>query len=243
MNTTPLPNLPHTPTPATRSPLPRAVWIGFAALGLVTAALAGALVMRPASPPATPDAALSSAGTPMTEVPPATSQRPAPPTHRTARSGHTNGADPTTASTPWSAPGGTTPAAVCSTCGVVESVKTVQLQGQGSGVGVVAGGVVGGLLGHQFGGGKGRTAMTVLGAVGGGVAGNEIEKRARSETVYDITVRMDDGSTRSFRQAEALAVGSAVVVEGRTLRLSSDGAQRDSAGAMRTTTPSAARNT
>lgn len=238
MNPTRLPDLPLAPMPAARSPLPRAVWIGFAVLGLVTTALAGALVMRPASPPALPDAALSSAGTPMTDVPAAPAQRQTTPSHRTARNAHADAAAPTTADTPWSAPGGTTPATACSTCGVVESVRAVQLQGQGSGVGVVAGGVVGGLLGHQFGGGKGKTAMTVLGAVGGGVAGNEIEKRARSATVYDITVRMDDGSTRSFRRAEAFAVGSAVVVEGRTLRLSSD-----SAGAMRTVPPAAARST
>ena len=239
MTPIPRPDLPLAPTiPAARSPLPRAVWIGFGALGLVTMALAGALVMRPASPPAPPEAAWSSAGTPMTEVPPAPAQRQTTPSPRTAR--HADAAGPATADTPWSAPGGTTPAAACSTCGVVESVKAVQLQGQGSGVGVVAGGVVGGLLGHQFGDGKGKTAMTVLGAVGGGVAGNEIEKRARSETVYDITVRMDDGSTRSFRRAEAYAVGSAVVVEGRTLRLSNDGA---GAGTMRTVPPSAGRNT
>lgn len=52
--------------------------------------------------------------------------------------------------------------------------------------------------------------MTVLGAIGGGFACNEVEKRVRTETVYDITVRMDDGSTRSFRRTEPVSVGSAV---------------------------------
>ena len=66
-----------------------------------------------------------------------------------------------------------------------------------SGVGAVAGGVVGGLLGHQVGGGNGKKAMTVIGAVGGGVAGHEIEKQARATTVYKVTVRMDDGSLRT----------------------------------------------
>jgi len=41
----------------------------------------------------------------------------------------------------------------------------------GTGVGAVAGG----LLGHQVGGGKGKTLATVAGAVGGGYAGNRIQ--------------------------------------------------------------------
>lgn len=61
-----------------------------------------------------------------------------------------------------------------------------------------------------MGGGNGKTAMTVLGAIGGGFACNEVKKRVRTETVYDITVRMDDGSTRSFRRTEPVSVGSAV---------------------------------
>ena len=205
-----------------RSPLPRAVWVAFGVLGLITVALAGALVMRPAATPEPPDAMLSSAGTPMIEVPPIPAPRAEP---RAA------------AEAPWSAPGGTTRAVACATCGVVESVAAVQQQGQGSGVGVVAGGVVGGLLGHQFGGGKGKTAMTVLGAVGGGLAGNEIEKRARSQTVSDVTVRMDDGSTRTFRRADAPAVGSAVTVDGNSLRLSRQDAPRDGVRTLRTTAP------
>ena len=61
------------------------------------------------------------------------------------------------------------------------------------------GGVLGGVVGHQAGGGSGKTALTVLGAIGGGLAGHEVEKRVRSETVYDVHVRMEDGSTRTFR--------------------------------------------
>ena len=119
---------------------------------------------------------------------------------------------------------------------MVESVNAVQQQGQGSGIGAVAGGVAGGLLGNQIGGGKGRTVMTVLGAIGGGFAGNEVEKRVRTETVYDVTVRMDDGSMRSFRRAQAMAVGSAVVVDGDTLRLANE-AQREGPNTMRTSSP------
>ena len=49
--------------------------------------------------------------------------------------------------------------------------------------------------------------MTVIGAVGGAMAGREVEKRQRSTTVYDTRVRMDDGSTRSFTVDTALRSG------------------------------------
>ncbi len=89
-------------------------------------------------------------------------------------------------------------AAICSNCGRVESVETITKKADGSGVGVAAGAVVGGLLGNQIGGGNGKTLATVAGAVGGGFAGNEIEKRARATTSYEVRVRMEDGTLRTF---------------------------------------------
>lgn len=109
-------------------------------------------------------------------------------------------------------------ASVCATCGKVESVSAVKQKGEGTGLGVVGGAVVGGLVGSQIGGGSGKNVATVLGAVGGGVAGNEVEKRARSTTQYQVRVRMDDGSLRTITQSSAPAVGQKVTVEGSTLR-------------------------
>jgi outer membrane lipoprotein SlyB len=109
--------------------------------------------------------------------------------------------------------------AVCNNCGVVEGVRAVQQKGQGTGLGAVAGGVLGGVVGHQLGGGNGKTAMTVLGAIGGGLAGNEVEKRARGKTVYEVRVRMDDGSVRTLTESTAPTPGSHVVVEGSSLRV------------------------
>lgn len=43
----------------------------------------------------------------------------------------------------------------CLDCGVVESVRAVEVKGQGSGLGAVAGGVAGALLGNQIGNGNG----------------------------------------------------------------------------------------
>ncbi|AYQ28858.1 MULTISPECIES: glycine zipper 2TM domain-containing protein [unclassified Polaromonas] len=117
---------------------------------------------------------------------------------------------------------------VCATCGTVEAVTPVQRQGQVNGVavgnqtiglGTVAGGVVGGLLGNQMGGGDGKTAMTVLGVAGGAFAGNQIEKNMKKVTVYEIRVRMDDGSTRNMELSSSVPVGSKVIVEGKNLRL------------------------
>lgn len=93
--------------------------------------------------------------------------------------------------------------AICTICGVVESTNEITVRGEGSGLGAVGGAVVGGLLGHQVGGGHGKDAMTVVGAVGGALAGNQIEKQAKSTKSYDITVRMNDGSRRVIREANA----------------------------------------
>lgn len=109
-------------------------------------------------------------------------------------------------------------APVCADCGVVESVRAVKRKGQASGVGAVAGGVVGAAVGNQFGKGNGRSAMTVLGAVGGGFAGHEVEKQVKSVVVQEVTVRMDDGSLRKIDQSTAPAVGQRVTVQGKTLK-------------------------
>jgi outer membrane lipoprotein SlyB len=86
----------------------------------------------------------------------------------------------------------------CDNCGRIESVQAIQQQAQPSGVGVVAGAVLGGVLGNQVGGGNGKKLATVAGAIGGGFAGNEIEKHSRSATTYQVRVRMDNGTIRTF---------------------------------------------
>lgn len=91
---------------------------------------------------------------------------------------------------------------ICRSCGRVESVRTIQHAAQPSGLGIAAGAVLGGVLGNQVGGGNGRTLATVAGAVGGGYAGNEVEKRSRTTTSYQVRVRMEDGSIRTFPYAQ-----------------------------------------
>jgi outer membrane lipoprotein SlyB len=88
----------------------------------------------------------------------------------------------------------------CAECGVIESTREVDAKGTGSGVGAVAGGVAGALVGNQFGHGTGNTIMTVAGAAGGALAGNEIEKRVKTTKSYEVTVRMEDGSSRVIEE-------------------------------------------
>ena len=89
----------------------------------------------------------------------------------------------------------------CRDCGTVEAVREIAAPtGEASGLGAVAGGVVGGLLGNQVGRGKGNQAATVIGALGGAYAGHQVEKKVRTEKQWQVTVRFDDGSVRSYAQ-------------------------------------------
>ncbi len=94
----------------------------------------------------------------------------------------------------------------CATCGTVTSIRTVALRGDATGLGAVAGGVTGAVVGNQIGRGNGNTAMTILGAAGGALAGNEIEKNVKKRYAYRVTVRMDDGSIRTLSQSSPPAV-------------------------------------
>jgi outer membrane lipoprotein SlyB len=94
---------------------------------------------------------------------------------------------------------------VCNDCGVVETVREVAVEPKGSGGGAIAGGLLGGLLANQIGKGSGRSIATVLGAVGGAYAGNYIEKTIRESKRYEVVVRFEDGSTRTFSSESAPA--------------------------------------
>ncbi|SAK71180.1 glycine zipper 2TM domain-containing protein [Caballeronia ptereochthonis] len=103
--------------------------------------------------------------------------------------------------------------------GEVTAVNTVQTAQPTTGLGAVGGAVVGGLAGTQIGNGRGRTAATIIGAIGGGLAGNQIEHAVHKATTYQVQVRMDDGSVRTFNYeaAPGVAIGQKVRVSGETL--------------------------
>jgi len=77
--------------------------------------------------------------------------------------------------------------------GIVQSVRNVQIEGTKSGVGAVGGAALGGLAGHQIGGGTGQIAGAIGGAVLGGVAGAAVEEGVTRRPGLEITVRLDNG--------------------------------------------------
>jgi outer membrane lipoprotein SlyB len=114
--------------------------------------------------------------------------------------------------------------AICQDCGVVASVRTIEQPGDGSGIGAVVGGVAGGAAGSQFGKGKGQIVGTVIGAVGGAIAGHQVERHVvRKQTQYEITVRLDDGTSRTIVQntEPAWRPGDQVRVIGNEIRSAS----------------------
>jgi outer membrane lipoprotein SlyB len=88
----------------------------------------------------------------------------------------------------------------CGNCGNIESIRQIKTRAQGSGVGAAGGAILGGLLGNQLGGGHGRQLATVAGAVGGAVVGNQVEGNMKADVSYEIRVRLDDGTLRTFHQ-------------------------------------------
>jgi outer membrane lipoprotein SlyB len=83
----------------------------------------------------------------------------------------------------------------CAECGVVVSVKQIEVKGKGTGFGAVAGGVAGAVVGHEI--TDGKDLGTLVGAAGGALAGHEIERHARTTKRYQIEVRMSDGSVKT----------------------------------------------
>lgn len=78
--------------------------------------------------------------------------------------------------------------------GVVESVRTVRIEGTKSPVGTVAGGAVGGIAGSSIGHGRGSAAAAVVGAVVGGLAGAAAEEGLTRKDGIEITVKLDNGT-------------------------------------------------
>ena len=223
MNTTTTTNLDR----STASGIHRGVWIGGGLMALTIIALATTLVVKnnDALPEATPLAATTTTpGAPTADQssvanPPvvvAQQSGATTPTHEAARPVHHT---PTHNAANHNEPQQVAAAApVCTTCGVVDGYSAVQVKGQNNGVGAVAGGLGGALVGSKIAGRGNHTLGGAIGAVGGGLLGNVIESHERTSTVYDVRVRMADGTVRTVRQSTVPNVGQRVNVEGNTLR-------------------------
>jgi outer membrane lipoprotein SlyB len=134
-----------------------------------------------------------------TGAPSPTSNFPPPNTPPPASSTYASAVPPPVNGQGVGAPPGAMP--ICNSCGRVEAIRTVEQHAKPSGVGAVAGALLGGVIGNRFGGGNGRVLTTVGGAVGGGIAGNEIEKHTHTTTSYLVEVRMENGKLRAFHSA------------------------------------------
>jgi outer membrane lipoprotein SlyB len=96
----------------------------------------------------------------------------------------------------------------------IESIReVVQQNSNPSGLGLIAGGLVGGGLGSLIGSGTGRTVATIVGAVGGGYVGHNLEK-SKTHVIYEIAVRYDDRTWGTIKQSGApqFKVGDRVLV-------------------------------
>jgi outer membrane lipoprotein SlyB len=105
--------------------------------------------------------------------------------------------------------------------GVVERIDLYRAgNSEPTGLGLVLGGLAGGVIGHQVGGGRGNDVATVAGALGGAFVGNNIEK-SRDGDRYRITIRTEDGQLLVLDQMGQgeLRVGDQVrIVNGRVYR-------------------------
>jgi len=210
--------------------LHRGVWIGGGLMALTIIALATTLVVKkndaPLADPATATAAATMApATTSPGQPVVAAAAPAKESTRTvhhAPAHHDTARDATRDSARDTAPAAEPPqqvaaAPVCTTCGVIDGYSAVKVQGQNNGVGAVAGGLGGALVGSKIAGRGNHTLGGVVGAIGGGLLGNAIESHERTTTAYDVRVRMVDGSIRTVRQATIPTVGQRVNVDGHTL--------------------------
>ncbi|MFI4889913.1 MAG: glycine zipper 2TM domain-containing protein [Steroidobacterales bacterium] len=89
----------------------------------------------------------------------------------------------------------------------VTHTKPVKDQDRLLGTGL--GALVGGVLGHQVGGGNGQKLATVAGAAAGGYAGNKIQQRAQQNDTYTTT----EQSCRTVYDSKEVPAGYDVVYE------------------------------
>jgi len=83
--------------------------------------------------------------------------------------------------------------------GVVNAInETTETSAGKSTMTSVLGSVIGGALGSQIGGGTGQVIATSVGAAAGSVAGANMAQRGAA-TVWDVSIRFDDGISRVVR--------------------------------------------
>jgi len=114
--------------------------------------------------------------------------------------------------------GGSQPGEMEIRSGVIEQIERTEIQSNHHrGVGAVVGGIAGLGLGSLIGDGNGRDVAMVLGAIGGAVAGNEVQKKHDApQPGQQIIVRTTSGVLVSVTQPvdPGLQTGERVYIEG-----------------------------
>jgi len=85
--------------------------------------------------------------------------------------------------------------------GEVIFIREVQVEGSKSGLGMVAGGIMGYAVGNTVGGGSGKTLARAGGTVAGAAAGAAVEEKASREIALEITVQLDNGKVVAVVQS------------------------------------------
>ncbi|MCZ8252770.1 MAG: glycine zipper 2TM domain-containing protein [Hylemonella sp.] len=203
----------------------KGLWVAVGVLGAAVLGLGGALVYTQRTP--APEVSIAPpvavpaepAATPVVEAKPVAAAPVAKPRPAVVKKA---AADPVPTAVvtpaPASAPAIVAPAPVCLDCATVTAVTPVEREVPTGGTGAVAGGVLGAIVGNQIGRGSGRDVATVIGAIGGGIAGNQIEKKMKKVLAWQVDLRMDDGSRRSFELDRPLTVGERVRYDGAAVQ-------------------------
>ena len=100
----------------------------------------------------------------------------------------------------------------CNECGTVVTTNRKDEKGSGTAgtvIGGVGGAVAGNVIGHN-------TTSTVIGGVGGAVAGNVIGKQMTRKKIWSVQVKMDNGSVQDvdyttdpqFKQGERVRLSN-----------------------------------
>lgn len=74
-------------------------------------------------------------------------------------------------------------------CQDVQVQRQAPVKDQKRVAGTLIGGIAGGVLGHQIGGGTGQTVATIAGAAGGAYLGNQVQKDMQHKDVVTTTER------------------------------------------------------
>ena len=96
-------------------------------------------------------------------------------------------------------------------CHDVEVTRKAPVKDKDKIAGTAIGAVVGGLVGNQLGGGRGRDLATIAGAVGGGIAGREIQGKQQDERT--VTSLQERCRTVTDSDANATIVSYDIVYE------------------------------